>query len=39
MKWHEAMHDPYLLHIIVNIHMLRCRNINVFDEKVLPQPN
>lgn len=39
MRCHEAMYDPdLLLHIIVNIHMLHCRNINVFDKKVLPQP-
>lgn len=39
MKCHEVMHDPYLLHIIVNIHLFHCRDINVFDEKMLPQLN
>lgn len=39
MKCKEALYNPNLLHLLVNIHMLPCRNMNVFDEKVLPLPN
>ena len=39
MRCKEAVYNPNLLHLLVNIHLLHCRNINVFGEEVSPQPN